>query len=98
VIAPYSFHEIARIEFDEAADYYDTEHRGLGLLFIDGVVRAVTQIRKFPDSCVVLRGRNRAKLVDGFPYSIIYSFVDGHVRVLAVAHHRRRPFYWSGRR
>jgi hypothetical protein len=36
VRAPYSFHETARIEFDEVADYYDGEHRGLGLLFIDG--------------------------------------------------------------
>jgi len=41
VTALYSFHEVARIEFDEAADYYDAEHRGLGLLFIDGVSRAV---------------------------------------------------------
>ncbi|MEI6450364.1 MAG: type II toxin-antitoxin system RelE/ParE family toxin [Actinomycetes bacterium] len=97
-MAPYSFHETARIEFDEAADYYDAEHRGLGLLFIDGVIGAVAQIRKFPESCAVLRGRNRSKPVHGFPYSVIYSFVDGHVRVLAVAHNRRRPFYWIGRR
>lgn len=95
--APYSFHETARIEFDEAADYYDAEHRGLGLLYINGVSRAVTQIRQFSESCEVVRARNRAKLVDGFPYSVIYSFVDAHVRVLAIAHHRRRPFYWSGR-
>jgi len=80
------------------ADYCDAEHQGLGLLFIDGVSRAVAQIREFPESCEVSRDRSRAKLVDGFPYSIVYSFVDGHVRVLAVAHHRRRPFYWSGRR
>ena len=96
--APYSFHEIARIEFDEAADYYDAEHKGLGLLFIDVVSRAVTQIREFPESCEVVRARNRAKPLDGFPYSVIYSFVDGHVRILAIAHHRRRPFYWSARR
>lgn len=97
-MAPYSFHETARVEFDEAADYYDGEHRGLGLLFIDAVSGAVIQIGKFPESCAVLRGRNRAKPVHGFPYSVIYSFVDGHVRVLAIAHNRRRPFYWSGRR
>lgn len=97
-MAPYSFHGTARIELDEAADYYDAEHRGLGLLFIDAANRAVTQIREFPESCGIVRDRNRMKLVDGFPYSIVYSFVDGHVRVLAVAHHRRRPFYWSGRR
>jgi hypothetical protein len=25
------------------------------------------------------------------------QFIDGHVRVLAIAHRRRRSFYWSGR-
>ena len=59
--ASYSFHEVARIEFDEAADYYDAEHRGLGLLFIDGVSRAVAQIREFPESCEVLRDRNTSR-------------------------------------
>jgi hypothetical protein len=98
VIAPYSFHEVASDEFNEAPAYYDTEHRGLGSMFIDAVVSAISHIREYPESCVVLRDRNRSMLVRGFPYSVIYSFVGGHVRILAVAHCSRRPFYWIGRR
>jgi plasmid stabilization system protein ParE len=97
VTAPYSFHEVARLELNEAAAYYDTEHAGLGEQFLDKVDRAVQHVREYPESCAVIRGRTRKMLVDGFPYSLVYSFVDGRIRLLAIAHQRRRPFYWSGR-
>jgi hypothetical protein len=32
-----------------------------------------------------------------FHFDLIYREVDGLVQVLAVAHHRRRPGYWTGR-
>lgn len=95
--APYSFHEVARLELNEAAAYYTNEHPGLGGQFIDKVDRALQHAREYPESCAVIRGRIRKVLVDGFPYAVVYSFVEGHVRVLAIAHQRRRPFYWSGR-
>ena len=33
-----------------------------------------------------------------FPYTVIYSLRDEQIRVLALAHEKRRPFYWRGRR
>ncbi len=35
--------------------------------------------------------------MERFPYSVMYSVVGNVIRVLAVAHDRRRPFYWSRR-
>jgi toxin ParE1/3/4 len=32
-----------------------------------------------------------------FPYAVVYSLIDDAVYVLAVAHSRRRPFYWQDR-
>lgn len=32
-----------------------------------------------------------------FPYSVIYHVVDEQIRILAVAHHSRRPSYWQDR-
>lgn len=92
-----SFHEDARIEFDEAADFYGMERASLGVAFVGSVERAVDHASEFPDSCPVLRGRVRKMRVQRFPYSVMYSVVDDHIRVLAVAHDRRRPYYWSGR-
>jgi hypothetical protein len=33
-----------------------------------------------------------------FPYSLIYTVIGDEVRILAVAHHSRRPGYWRGRK
>lgn len=92
-----TFHEDARTEFDEAANFYNMERAGLGVAFVHEVERAVARVREYPASCPILRGRVRKTRVHRFPYAVLYSAVDERIRVLAVAHDRRRPFYWSGR-
>lgn len=42
------------------------------------------------------RGRQRMSL-RRFPYSVIYYVSDHDLRVMALAHHRRKPGYWAGR-
>jgi plasmid stabilization system protein ParE len=32
-----------------------------------------------------------------FPYSLVYQLRSDELQVLAVAHHKRRPQYWTGR-
>jgi hypothetical protein len=32
-----------------------------------------------------------------FPYSLIYAALVDEIRILAVAHHSRRPGYWRDR-
>jgi plasmid stabilization system protein ParE len=91
------FHDDARAEFDEAADFYRRERAPLGVAFVDAVEHAVAHVREYPESCPVLRGRARRLRVERFPYSVLYSVVHDTIRVLAVAHDRRRPYYWSGR-
>jgi plasmid stabilization system protein ParE len=38
---------------------------------------------------------NRKRVLHRFPYSVIYEVQAASVVVLAVAHHRRRPGYWT---
>jgi hypothetical protein len=33
-----------------------------------------------------------------FRYALIYTVVGDQIRILAVAHHSRRPGYWRGRK
>jgi plasmid stabilization system protein ParE len=93
-----SIHEVAEIEINEAADFYDLESQGLGDVFIDEIQKALQGIVDFPDAAPLIRGRIRKRIVSKFPYSLIYSARENEVRILAVAHHKRRPFYWRGRR
>lgn len=95
---PFSTHESAELELNEAADYYDVENPGLGGALIDEFERAVAAIRENPKSAAPISGSVRRRLLTRFPYSLYYSVRKHELRILAVAHQRRRPFYWRGRR
>ncbi len=93
-----SIHESAEFEIDEAVDFYEMECLGLGRVFIDEIEKAIESISQFPEASQILRGRVRRKVLHKFPYSVVYSIRPDEIRILAVAHQKRRPFYWRGRR
>lgn len=93
-----SIHETAEAEINEAADFYDIQAPGLGAVFLDEVQHIVEAVMRHPQSAMLLRGNLRRKLMTKFPYSLVYSVHPNEIRVLAIAHHKRRPFYWRGRR
>jgi len=50
----------------------------------------------FP-SAAPLHAGVRKRLLTNFPYALLYSLREDEIRILAVSHQRRRPFYWQGR-
>ncbi len=92
-----SIHEAADAEINEAADFYNLESPGLGSVFIDEIHRAIESISQFPEAAPLVRGRVRKRPLIKFPYSLVYSVRPDEIRILAVAHQKRRPFYWRGR-
>ena len=91
------FHPDAETELSDAADYYALQSPGLDRRFLAEIEQALAQIVEFPEAAAPVRGRTRRKVLLGYPYSLMYSVSESAVRVLAVAHHKRRPFYWRGR-
>lgn len=93
-----SIHEAAEAEINEAADFYDARIPGLGDTFLDEIERAIGRISEFPEAAPLIQGRVRKRSIAKFPYSLVYSVRPDEIRILAVAHQKRRPFYWRGRR
>jgi toxin ParE1/3/4 len=92
-----SIHETAEAEINEAADFYDMKSTGLGTVFVDEIQRAIKNISEFPESAPIIRGYIRKRTIVKFPYSLLYSVRLDEIRILAVAHQKKRPFYWRGR-
>ncbi|MBM4029298.1 MAG: type II toxin-antitoxin system RelE/ParE family toxin [Planctomycetes bacterium] len=90
-------HEAAEAEIAEAADFYDLQSPDLGGAFIVEVEHTIRSILEFPEAAPLVRGRVRKRIVARFPYSLVYSVRPAEIRILAVAHHKRRPFYWRSR-
>ena len=92
------FHDRAEEELNEAAGYYARARPGLGDAFLDEVHRAVEALLAAPLAGAVVEGDVRWWLVKRFPYSVVYRIRDDHVRILAIAHQKRRSVYWRRRR
>ena len=89
-------------ELLEAARWYEKRRRGLGVEFLAAIGAAVELIQQHPDGGSRVPGVKdqvpaRQLVLRRFPYSVVFLELKTEIRVLAFAHHRRRPGYWSGR-
>ena len=94
-----AWHPEARRELFEASSFYESESSGLGELFLDAVEAGLDRLAEHPRSGREIERSARRYLVRRFPYGLVYRLdaSDEIIFVLAVAHLKRRPVYWSGR-
>ena len=89
-------------EYRAAGRWYEERRLGLGIEFFDAVDAALGQIVRLPEAGAPVRQLPsdlpvRRAPVKRFPYHVIYLELNGEIRVLAVAHDRRKPGYWRDR-
>lgn len=92
-----TFHEEAAAEVDEGAKYYEERVPGLGLLFLAAVEEASEKVLANPEAFQLVGDEIRHKVIRRFPFSLLYVIEPDRIRVIAVAHQKRRPGYWSHR-
>jgi plasmid stabilization system protein ParE len=94
----YWLHPEAEEDLREAAGHY-RERAGSSLsqsLFTE-FERSVNVVLQHPGLGALWRHGKRRYIMRRFPYSLIYTIVAEEIRILAVAHHSRRPGYWRRR-
>ena len=62
-----SFHDLAKVELNEAAQYYEAESTGLGGQFLAEAERTIATILEYPESSPLVRGSVRRRLLRRFP-------------------------------
>ena len=97
MIFPLTLHAGANREMGEAADYYRRVDPQLAADLLAEIERSFQIIGERPKSCMLIAQNTRRKIIDRFPYGIIFREHPGEIRILAIAHLKRRPFYWAGR-
>jgi plasmid stabilization system protein ParE len=85
------FRRTARMEFDEAVAWYESERAGLGLEFKSVVDDTLLMIARQPMLFRRVRGEVRRAVVKRFPYSVHFLPEGARVVVLAVYHSARNP-------
>lgn len=92
----------ASAELEDAVLWYEERHAGLGLAFLAAVDGAVELVARWPLAGEVVEKVPgdldvRRVPVRRFPHHVAYLVTGDVLHVLAIAHDRRRPAYWSGR-
>lgn len=89
----------AQLELRAAANWYSEQDPGLGEDLVVEVDRTIDALREGAHRLALWReGRPyRKAFVRRFPYVVLFTSDDEHVRVLAIAHRKRKPGYWLKR-
>ena len=91
------FSKYAKLELNDATNFYELEFEGLGQVFKEEVSKSIKRITQYPEAWSVERGDIRKCLLYKFPYKLLYSIEKDHIFIIAVAHQHRKPDYWIDR-
>jgi len=91
------FFPAAEQELIEASEHYEAQLQGLGNEFLLEVEQVSAVLVELVSLGEKLDSIHRRLPLRRFPYALIFRRDAEIIRVVAVAHRRRRPGYWSPR-
>jgi hypothetical protein len=93
----YDFHPEARLEYREAASFYESRRPGLGAAFSLEVEATIRRILEALEKWRCLEQDVRTCRAKTFPYAILYNLQAGSVLIISIMYLRREPGYWRKR-
>lgn len=91
------FHPGAAREYEKAYAWYFARNPQTAAGFAQAVSRAVHSIDESPHRWPLYGKRYRYYMLKRYPYLIVYRVRPNDVKIIAVAHSRRKPGYWKRR-
>src|SRR5438874_11168581 len=88
----------ADADYGEALAWYANRSDRAAAGFERAIDRALRQIADAPARWPLCDDRHRFHLLKRYPYSIVYRAEADGILVVAVAHGRRHPDYWTRRK
>lgn len=91
--------KIAKRDMREALTWYRQRDPELANRFLDEVYKVLALLEEFPNVGGPVFGVNDATTpqfpVDTFPYQVVFKRFPDRTSVLAIAHERKHPGYWT---
>ncbi|HEX8905768.1 MAG TPA: type II toxin-antitoxin system RelE/ParE family toxin [Longimicrobiaceae bacterium] len=88
---------VAKAEITEAAEWYESQQRGLGRELVREVRQAVALLKENPFMYQEVDLKMRRLLLHWFPYSVFFEVHGSDVVVHACVHQARDPAIWRQR-
>lgn len=94
----YRFLRAARAEHLEEVAFYENRLPGLGADYLAEFEAVMSRICANPDFYPRIGDTDIRKAgLKRFPFHVIYRAEPAQIVILAIAHQRRHPAYWTGR-
>jgi len=77
--------------------FYKERAGDIAAAFFAEFTKAREEIVAFPEFWKPVGGGYRRKLLERYPFGIIYRVEGGEILIVALAHTSRQPEYWRGR-
>ncbi len=94
---PLLLHRLAQTEAAAATRWYRDRDPDVSVRFADELDRTLDAVGRQPELFAPDADGDRRRLVEPFPYAVVYCENPTHWLVVAVAHTSRRPGYWRRR-
>jgi plasmid stabilization system protein ParE len=91
-------HPEARAELVQARNWYYERSPLSSLAFAHAVDQAVSRISTAPNTHPLADQGTHKLVLQRFPFNIFYRVGETEILIIAVAHQKRKPGYWSSRR
>jgi toxin ParE1/3/4 len=93
----YRVDPVARKELNDAAAFDERENPGLTNRLVDEFLRVVRLLIDNPELGIRIGNNRRVITLKRFPFRLVYAVENSVIRIIAIAHQKRRPDYWRGR-
>ena len=90
-------HPKARAELRDARNWYFERSPLSAIAFSHTIDNAISRIRNSPEAFPLAHHGTRKFVLERFPFNIFYRTGETEIVIVAVAHQKRRPGYWSSR-
>jgi plasmid stabilization system protein ParE len=97
-VKTFRLHPQAKADLLSGAEYYERASWAVAGRYAVEMNRLVQEVCASPGAFRIFWAPARRHFGARFPYAVIYVEEADHVLVLAFAHFKRRPGYWSDRR
>jgi toxin ParE1/3/4 len=94
---PLEYHPESKVESRRAIDWYWSRSQLAALDFADELKATLAQMRKTPQACPPYLHGTRRILLDRFPFFVVFRERLNDIQIIAIAHAKRRPGYWTKR-
>lgn len=91
------FLEIAKIELDDAINWYNDLNENLGYEFFKEVENSLKSILSFPLAWKLVGNNTRRCVINRFSYFLLYYISEEKIYITCVAHQHRDPEYYKNR-